>query len=42
MSLFAAGRRWFAAGSIATIVVAALRTLGNTLGPEPTDAAYLA
>ncbi len=42
MSIFAPGRRWFAAGSIATIVVAALHTLGNTLGPAPTDAAYLA
>ena len=31
MPLFAPGRRWFAAGSIATIVVAALHTLGNTL-----------
>jgi hypothetical protein len=41
MSIFAAGRRWFAAASIATIVVAALHTLGNTLGPAPTDAAYL-
>ena len=41
MSLFAPGRRWFAAASIATIVVAALHTLGNTVGPAPTDAAYL-
>jgi hypothetical protein len=42
MTLFAPGRRWFAAGSIATIVVAALHTIGNTLAPEPTDAAYVA
>ena len=41
MPLFVPGRRWFAAASIATIVVAALHTLGNTVGPEPTDAAYL-
>jgi len=42
MSIFAAGRRWFAAASSATIVVAALHTLGNTLGPAPTDASYVA
>ena len=41
MPLFAPGRRWFASASIATIVVAALHTLGNTVGPEPADAAYL-
>ena len=39
MRLFARGRRWFAAGSVATIVVAILHTLGNTLGGPPTDAA---
>ena len=43
MTLFAPGRRWFAAGSIATIVVAALHTIGNTLAtgvrlkPDATD-----
>jgi hypothetical protein len=39
MSLFAPGRRWFAAGSITMIVVAALHTIGNTAGGPPPDAA---
>src|SRR5262245_36378176 len=38
MALFAPGRRWFAAGSLTMIVVAALHTIGNTAGPPP-DAA---
>ena len=39
MSPFARGRRWFAAGSITTLVVALLHTLGNTLpGPPPDQA----
>jgi len=34
MSLFVRGRRWFAAGSILTLVVALLHTIGNvTQGP---------
>jgi hypothetical protein len=36
--LFARGRRWFAAGSITTIVVAALHTLGNTVSGPPDPA----
>ena len=38
MTLFARGRRWFAAGCITTIVVAGLHTLGNTV-PGPPDPA---
>jgi hypothetical protein len=41
MSPFVRGRRWFSAGSIATLVVALLHTLGNMLPAEPTDEAYV-
>jgi hypothetical protein len=40
--MFTRGRRLFAAASIATIVVAILHTIGNTLGNAPPDPAYTA
>jgi hypothetical protein len=40
MPLFAPGRRWFVSSSWATVVVALLHTLGNTLSSPPPDAAY--
>jgi len=42
MTLFARGRRAFSSACIATIVVAALHTIGNTLSGPPPDAAYAA
>ena len=40
MPMFPAGRRWFLAGSWATILVSILHTMGSTLSPPPPDAAY--
>ena len=40
MPIFPAGRRWFVAASWATVLVSLLHTAGNTLSPQPTDAAY--
>jgi len=42
MQLFARGRRSFTWSCIATIVVAALHTIGNTVSTPPGDAAYVA
>jgi hypothetical protein len=39
--MFAPGRRWFTAACIATLIVALLHTLGNTLSTPPTDAEYV-
>jgi hypothetical protein len=41
MPIFPPGRRWFVAASWATVLVSLLHTLGNTLPPPPTDAAYV-
>lgn len=41
MPLFARGRRLFTWSCIATIVVAALHTIGNTVGTPPGDAAFV-
>ena len=40
MPFFPVGRRWFTTASWATVVVALLHTLGNTLSAPPADAAY--
>jgi hypothetical protein len=42
MIMFTRGRRLFATACIATIVVAILHTIGNTLGDAPPDPAYAA
>jgi hypothetical protein len=41
MTLLASGRRMFATASIATILVAILHTIGNTLSSPPADQAYV-
>jgi hypothetical protein len=41
MPLFARGRRLFTWSCIATIVVAVLHTIGNTVAPPPGDAAFV-
>ena len=41
MQLFARGRRLFTWSCIATLVVAALHTIGNTASTPPGDAAYV-
>jgi hypothetical protein len=42
MTMFTRGRRLFATACIATIVVAILHTIGNTLGDAPPDPTYTA
>src|SRR4051812_19289868 len=41
MTLFRRGRRLFSVACLATILVAVLHTVGNTLSDTPTDAAYV-